>query len=467
MHAHDSELWIVAHAITHPAAMAEIVTEGVGPDDIATPEAHFLMSILQGLHEEGNLSSQSVVRTECKDHSEWNRFGGEEWWSDVLEHGWGEEQDLSYHIRRVKRASKIRNAVESAEDALETIDGTRSIDTQEEAVESLSDDLLTARATDEQQVYTSEDMAEGFRAILAEGANLRIPSGLYSLDRMTGGLPDARVTVLAAPSDHGKTALSDWIATSVALRYWRNDISKQVVKFDLEQGAVDNQIRYVTSLANRLHRPKGGISGRKVEREAQEGQVLSETKVDALHTASEHLGQLPITFDHQPGADVSHIRARIQALSAQAEVGLIVVDYAGMVGEDGHDKTERVGKAMLKLHNLARATETPILLLSQVNRKSLSRDDGRARIGDLSWSDAIRKHCKMALVAHHPVAHWTQTGREGERPHPERYELTVEKNKGPRGMLPPLRFYADELRYVDSQDPGQTREDASEDGAPF
>jgi replicative DNA helicase len=55
--------------------------------------------------------------------------------------------------------------------------------------------------------------------------------------------------------------------------------------------------------------------------------------------------------------------------------------------------------------DVERAARVPDLVLSQINRASEKRPDGRPRISDLRESGAIEQHADTVIFAHRPWVH--------------------------------------------------------------
>ena len=468
MHVENSEKWIASRIITAPASIADILASGISAEAIEHPKPYAVISTAQQLFERGELSSSEVLRTEVQETTDqWDEWGGMQWWRDMQRDGWIED-DLEYHTRRVGMAYRVRKAMEAASRTKDKVEGA-TLDAQDDAVRSLSSDLLTIQAVQQSSVHTAEDMSAGFLDALAHGRETRLKTGIWSIDKLTGGLPLGRITVVAAPSSHGKTAFADAIAMNCALRWKRQGAPKRVLKFDLEQSVEDNELRYVTQLANRQHL-KGGVArieGDEVEAALNGTHDLPSQKKACLTDAATALAELPITIDDQAGAGVSYMRARVQAMEAQDEVPLVIVDYAELIQAPGDGKVERLGRAILELHELARHRNISVVLLSQLNRKNLSRASGRPQIGDISWSDAARKYSKMMLLNFHPHEHWQQTETEGDVPEPsmEDYEINVAKNKGATGTVA-LTFRPYQLTFSDPRAPGGAQDRLGPDRAP-
>lgn len=452
--ADQSETFVAAHVCTHPQAMAAVRTAGVGSDAFADPAAHGVMRVVADLFDQGNLSSHQVVRAELKERGLWKELGGEAWWSSFTSTGWG-EGDLGYHLDRVEMAHIARQRLQETEAAHDALtDAQESLQGRIDAHDGHIDQMLSIRAGGIKTVRHPGDMADELLHALEHGAEVYEPTGFMRFDTKFGGLPQSRLTVVAARTNHGKSAWTDQLMLNVARRYAKQDgkdvPSQQVIKFDLENSALDNQLRLTANLAEvPITDLKRHVAGR---------EDLVGPYRERVIDAAAQLRELPLTVDVQNSADVGYVRARIMAENARREVGLVVIDYAGQMSAGGTDRTEQLMGAVKGLHVLAGDLEIPIVLISQINREPARSSNGHPQLHHLSYSDDLAKKPAMVVGLFNPLVHWDQTGRAGPTPDPEGFKVFVLKNKGPGGMIP-MHFKRKFLRFTD---PGE----ASHNGTP-
>ena len=148
-----------------------------------------------------------------------------------------------------------------------------------------------------------------------------ISTGFVELDRMTNGLHEAEMIVIAARPSMGKTALAMNIAEHVAING-----KLPVAVFSLEMSS--------QQLVQRLLCSRARVNLQKV----REG-FLAERDFPSLTAAASKLAEAEIYIDDSAGLSILELRAKARRLKAQKNIQLIVVDYL----------------QLLQVHNASRA----------------------------------------------------------------------------------------------------------------
>ena len=136
-----------------------------------------------------------------------------------------------------------------------------------------------------------------------------ISTGFVELDRMTNGLHEAEMIVIAARPSMGKTALAMNIAEHVAING-----KLPVAVFSLEMSS--------QQLVQRLLCSRARVNLQKV----REG-FLAERDFPSLTAAASKLAEAEIYIDDSAGLSILELRAKARRLKAQKNIQLIVVDY--------------------------------------------------------------------------------------------------------------------------------------------
>ena len=110
-----------------------------------------------------------------------------------------------------------------------------------------------------------------------------------------------------------------------------------------------------------------------------------------------------IVVDDSASLTVMALRARARRMVARKKVGLIVVDYLQLLTapeQAGENRQLEVAAISRGLKALARETQVPVLVLSQLNRLSEGRTGNRPRMSDLRDSGAIEQDADVVLLLH-------------------------------------------------------------------
>lgn len=262
-----------------------------------------------------------------------------------------------------------------------------------------------------------------------------MPTGLPSLDELTGGLHGSHVLTICALPGVGKTTLALQIASHVALQ------NIGVLFFSTEQSADELRLKLL-SMHGRINHDKF----KKLDFTPADWQRLNEGATIAAH--------LPIWIDDTREIDGRTIRARAVAKADRAlhehkvPLGLIVIDYvqnlAAAPHQDRSKRHEVVAENAKTIKTLARQLKVPVIQLAQRKRP---QDGGpkapRPKLTDISDSSQVEKESDEILFL------WRKPdGRENQR------TATLSKQRsGAAGESADLEleFQGEFSTFVDSQ----------------
>ena len=137
-----------------------------------------------------------------------------------------------------------------------------------------------------------------------------IATGYPELDKMTTGLHEEELIILAARPAVGKTAFALNIAQNIGTK-----LDKTVAIFSLEMGA--------ESLVDRMLASEGTINSHSI----RTGQLTDE-EWQKVTIAQANLANASIYIDDTPGIRITEIRSRSRKLAQETgNLGLILIDY--------------------------------------------------------------------------------------------------------------------------------------------
>jgi replicative DNA helicase len=247
-----------------------------------------------------------------------------------------------------------------------------------------------------------------------------IPTGYAELDRMTAGLQDGDLIILAGRPSMGKTALAVNILENAAAKGFNG------LGFSLEMGD--------RSLVKRMLGSIGRVDGQRL----RTGQ-LKESDWPKLIQASETMMSMPIWIDDTPRLGVMELRAKARRHKRQYGLDLIVIDYLQLMKTPKSDRHDlAVGDITRSLKGLAKELGVPIICLSQLSRSLESRTDKRPMMADLRESGAIEQDADLILFPYREAVYCDKckAGNCDILHHERRAELIVAKQRnGPTGAI--------------------------------
>lgn len=242
-----------------------------------------------------------------------------------------------------------------------------------------------------------------------------LSTGLRDLDaKLGGGMRPGQLIVIAGRPAMGKTAIALGVAESAAHK------GGATLFFSQEMPGEE--------LANRSLSRASGLSldkildGRKFE---------SDEDFSRLTAGTVKVSELELLVDEQPQMSVQEIRARARNAKRRHGLGLIVIDYLGLMADgEGNTRNEKVGANSRGLKALAKQMEVPVVLLAQLNRKLEERSEKRPMLSDLRDSGEIEQDADVVLFLYRDEVYHPNTRDRGIG------EINVAKQRnGPTGTV--------------------------------
>lgn len=226
-----------------------------------------------------------------------------------------------------------------------------------------------------------------------------VPSPWRGLNTLIGGFRPGDVYVVAARPAVGKSIIAAQIATALSAH-------GAVAFSSLEMTAPELVQRFISE------RAQVNASHLKHSR-------LTDYDYEKINSRRDALIQLNIAIDDRTSISPADVRAFARGLSKKHHLAGVVVDYLQLMeSSDTRDRHVQVAEFSRRMKVLAKDFNIPVVVLSQLNRESERRMNGRPRMADLRESGAIEQDASVIILL----------SREGEEPN-ERIILDVVKNR--------------------------------------
>jgi replicative DNA helicase len=275
-------------------------------------------------------------------------------------------------------------------------------------------------------------------------------TGLARLDRLTSGLHDKDLTIVAARPGLGKTSYAAQIAVHVA----EGDLAHKcppagVLFFSLEMPA--------DQICNRMACARGRADWSKLRTG-----IFNPTEWERWSAAALELSRLPIWVDDKPSMGLLDIRARVRRKQAEIAriyeraseadrarlpkgLGLVVIDYLQLMAPGDEDNREQQISALTRgLKGLAKESNLPFVVLSQLNRGTESRGDKRPGLADLRESGAIEQDADNVVLLYRDDYYMKEKSKE-----PGVAEIIVAKQRSGATDTVKVKFDARYTRFED------------------
>lgn len=210
----------------------------------------------------------------------------------------------------------------------------------------------------------------------------KVPTGVFSIDSMIteGGIRNRSMVTIAGRSSMGKTSFAMFFAHNLA----KNHPAKRLVVYSLEMTHRDIAEKQV------------GVScGKKFDRM---------TRVDKAMGWIKAQSEASIVVYDKPLASIDYICTTARIESAKKPIGVIVVDYIGIVSNPKSTESMalRMADVSAQLAGLAKELNCIVIALSQVNREYANRVDKRPLMSDAADSSGSERNSDMWLGIYRP-----------------------------------------------------------------
>ncbi len=209
-----------------------------------------------------------------------------------------------------------------------------------------------------------------------------IASGFDDLDALTSGFQKADLVVIAGRPSMGKTAFALNVAAHASI-----DGNTPTAVFSLEMGK--------EQLVQRMLCCEARVDAHKLRTG-----YLADKQWSSLTTAAGLLSESSIYIDDTPSMTVLEMRSKARRLKAEADIGLVIVDYLQLMRGLGRpeNRQQEISEISRSLKALAKELNIPVLALSQLSRAVESRGgDRRPILSDLRESGAIEQDADVVM----------------------------------------------------------------------
>src|SRR3954471_15080113 len=345
--------------------------------------------------------------------------------------------NVLYYLEIVREKYILREIIaactESVRRSYEEQDEVHNLlDEVEQKIFSVGEDrfkgqLLTMKDQVMEAIESIEQLYE------RRGGITGISTGFAELDRMTNGLHEGEMIVIAARPSMGKTALAMNIAEHVAINE-----KLPVAVFSLEMSS--------QQLVQRLLCSRARVSLQKV----RDG-FLAERDFPSLTAAASKLAEAQIFIDDTASLSILELRAKARRLKAQKDIKLIVIDYLqllrSMTRRAQENRQLEISEISAGIKGLPKELKIPIIVVAQLNRQPEARTGGKPRLSDLRESGSIEQDADLVGLLVRPEVYEDDEDARAEKSGEAELIIAKQRN-GPVGEIP-LTFLKEFTRFED------------------
>ena len=394
------------------------------PDDFYKPANKIVFKTMLSLLEKGEPIDATTMISALTNQGDISNIGGITYVVELV-NSTPTSKNVEHYAKLVKEKATLRKVIADLSDSLSSAyQGDVTIN-----------DII-AKTEKSMLDISNQNTGTGFRNVAdildthmqivetrsqTDGFVTGLSTGFVGLDKITTGLHEGNLIILAARPAMGKTALALNVAKYVATKE-----RKPAVIFSLEMGAEELIERMLASegMVPAYHLKTGNLSTDEWKRLVQ---------------AQNNLYDAPIFVDDTAGIRISEIRSNARKLAQEmGGLGVIIIDYLQLItGAKGENRQQIVSEISRELKILAKDLKVPVIALSQLSRAVEQRQDKRPMLADLRESGSIEQDADIVAFLYREAYYQKEQADSQEANNVT--ELILEKNR--HGSLGTVKFY--------------------------
>jgi replicative DNA helicase len=433
-----AEMTILGAMLVEPVAIID-ATMLLKTDDFALDSHRKIYSAMLQLVEAGHGVDIVTVTDYLSKKKELDSVGGLPYLASLSE-GLPRKLSIESYVRIVRDKSLMRQLltvcdmgmIEASDQSREALDVLNQVTSR---LTEISEHAVTGGFSDIAAIV--KDSFGSIDALYEQGREVTgLATHYIEFDRMTSGLQESELIIIAARPSMGKTAWAINIAENAAVRG-----GKVVAVFSLEMSKA--------SLLRRMLASQALVNSKAI----QTGMLMRDDRAKLIK-GLEALMESKIFIDDTPGITLAEMRAKARRLKQQqGQLDLIVIDYLQlMTGSSSNAKgfenrTQEVSAISRGLKALAKEMKVPVVALSQLSRASEQRGgDKKPLLSDLRESGSIEQDADVVCFIHREEYY----DRENEDLKGKAEIIIAKQRNGPTGSIQ-LAYLADYTRFENLQ----------------
>ena len=422
---HDlvAEQSVLGAVFISPETMASLADE-LTPDDFYKPANKIVFKTMLSLLEKGEPIDATTMVSALTNQGDISNIGGINYVVELV-NSTPTSKNVEHYAKLVKEKATLRKVIAEL---------SKSLSSAYQGDVSISD--IISKTEKSMLDISNQNTGTGFRNVAdildthmqmvetrsqTDGFVTGLSTGFVGLDKITTGLHEGNLIILAARPAMGKTALALNIAKHVATME-----RKPAVIFSLEMGAEE--------LIERMVASEGMVPGYHLKT----GNLSTDEWKRLVHAQSS-LYDVPIFVDDTAGIRISEIRSKARKLAQEmGGLGVIIIDYLQLItGSKGENRQQIVSEISRELKILAKDLRVPVIALSQLSRSVEQRQDKRPMLSDLRESGSIEQDADIVAFLYRDAYYQKEQADSQEANNVT--ELILEKNR--HGSLGTVKLY--------------------------
>lgn len=425
----EAERAVLGCILLEPASLAEVI-ETVTAGDFFAERHRLIMHTLESMAAAHQAIDIVTLSDELSRTGELEKAGGAAYIAALVDGavaGPGVVKPYAAIVlekSRLRRLLKISALIQTGVRA----GGERAHEISESAVSEL---LALGDASGPAKSSTWREASESLLKMLDAKNLLRIDTGIYGLDRLTGGFLAGELVLFTAEVGAGKTLLAEQTRLH-ACRHGMHGLFSSA-EMSKEQLASRELATAAKVERYKMRFPK------------------NLTVDDWTSLTRESAGQCQKCEILEGEITMPRVVATASRMRAAGNLNFVVVDYDELIGAPGKDELERHAAVATACKSLAKSMAVPVILISQLRKLLSGEDRRRPTLDRLYGAGAKRKHASTIIYV------WRKYLETHAKEDESEARFIVLKNRNGKAGAVRAHFDVEKLQYreVENEEPPQ------------
>ena len=425
LHSHESEATVLGCLLLDGSLMSQT----------SLSQGHFysqvhasIFSACQAIHLRKQRIDLITLQTELEQRDQLDRVGGFAYLVEIAKNTPSAANFTAYENTVIERYVR-RNAWALMRDAAERLErGEDCSDEVASALMRLSQPTCRYEHGPEDIARSAVDAIERYQL----GSDMGVTYGIAELDAATNGAHNSDLVIIAARPAMGKTAmLLNMILGALDCKQTKHSVGFISAEMPVDQ--IGTRICCIDGRVN-SHKMRTG--------------TLDDADWARLTGATGRLIGAQMRVYDKSGVTISEVERIARRWKHEHGLTALYVDYLQRIKGVNQNaaRWEQVGDNVMRLKELARELNIPVICLAQVNRACEERNNKRPGMGDIANSSEVEKEADQILTLYRDDVYFEDSADRGIA------EVNFVKNRhGPTGMVR-LNWQAPFMRFTGLQE---------------